>query len=171
MIKTEVTAIRDAILYVHDETVKGMNEGKDVHTLMQDIELPAQCEVGQGYGKVSWSVRAIWESYAGWFHHDSTTALYSVPQRSVHADLIELAGIDAVLERARQKFAQDEPEQALHLLDIVFTVEPAQKEAVALSIQVHEKLLSEDDNFWLTGWLKNQIKLLKGGVTSALSFR
>tara|TARA_B110000503_G_scaffold63672_2_gene100439 strand:- start:27932 stop:29209 length:1278 start_codon:yes stop_codon:yes gene_type:complete len=171
LIRTEVTAIRDAILYVHDETVKGMNEGKDVYTLMQDIELPAQCEVGQGYGKVSWSVRAIWESYAGWFHHDSTTALYSVPQRSVHADLIELAGIGAVLERALQKFAQDESEQALHLLDIIFTVEPAHKEAVTLSIQIHERLLREDDNFWLTGWLKNQIKLLKGGVTSALSFR
>jgi len=29
LIKAEVTAIRDAILYVHDETVKCMNEGKD----------------------------------------------------------------------------------------------------------------------------------------------
>ena len=89
----------------------------------------------------------------------------------MHADLIELAGIGAVLERALQKFAQDESEQALHLLDIIFTVEPAHKEAVTLSIQIHERLLREDDNFWLTGWLKNQIKLLKGGVTSALSFR
>lgn len=171
VIKSEVTAIRDAILYVHDETVKGMNEGKDLHTLMQEIELPAECEVGQGYGKVSWSVRAIWESYAGWFHHKSTTELYSVPQQSIHADLLELAGVQALVERARLKFETGQSEQALHLLDIILSAEPGQKEAVALAIQVHEKLLSKADNFWLNGWLENQIKLLKGGETAALSFK
>jgi alkyl sulfatase BDS1-like metallo-beta-lactamase superfamily hydrolase len=113
LIKTEVTAIRDAIVYVHDETVKGMNEGKGLHTLMQEIALPAECELGQGYGKVSWSVRAIWESYAGWFHHKSTTELYSVPQQSVHTDLLELAGAQALIERARLKFEAGKSEQAV----------------------------------------------------------
>jgi alkyl sulfatase BDS1-like metallo-beta-lactamase superfamily hydrolase len=170
LIQTEVTAIRDAILYVHDETVRGMNEGKDVHTLMQEITLPASCEVGQGYGKVAWGVRAIWESYAGWFHHSSTTELYSVPQNSVHADLVELAGIDALLDRARKKFDEEKWEESLHLLDIIFTAEPGQEDAAALAIAIHERLLESSENFWLTGWLENQIKLLKGGETAALSF-
>ena len=148
-----------------------MNEGKDLHTLMREITLPQECEVGEGYGKVSWSIRAIWENYAGWFQHASTTELYNVPQRAIHADLVELAGIEALLERAQQKFQSGEPEQALHLLDIVFTAEPGQQQAVALAIRIHEKLLAETDNFWLSGWLANQIKLLKGGVTPALSFK
>ncbi|MBK8289534.1 MAG: MBL fold metallo-hydrolase [Cellvibrionales bacterium] len=76
VIRAEVTAFRDAVLYVHDEVVKGMNAGKALHTLQQEIALPAECEVGQGYGKISWSIRAIWESYAGWFKHESTTELY-----------------------------------------------------------------------------------------------
>ena len=54
LIQTELAVLRDAIHYVHDETVRGMNEGKDLHTLMQSIELPPELEVGQGYGKVSW---------------------------------------------------------------------------------------------------------------------
>jgi len=170
LINTEITAIRDAILYVHDETIKGMNEGKDLHTLMQEIVLPVECEVGQGYGKVSWSIRAIWENYAGWFHHNSTTELYSVPQKSIHADLIELAGVDALVNRAQQKFDAGQSEAALHLLDIVFTEQTDSEEAIALAIAIHEKLLSEADNFWLNGWLENQIKLLKGGQTAALSF-
>lgn len=170
LIKTEVTAIRDAVLYVHDETIQGMNEGKDLSTLMQEIEVPAECEVGQGYGKVSWSVRAIWENYAGWFHHKSTTELYSVSQSSVHADLIELAGVDALLERAQQKFDAGHAEQALHLLDIVLTSQPDCDEAKTLAITVHQKLLSEADNFWLNGWLENQIKILTGGQTATLSF-
>jgi hypothetical protein len=34
-----------------------------------------------------------------------------------------------------------------------------------------EKLLAEANNFWLNGWIENQIKLLKGGDTAALSFK
>ncbi|CAH0991189.1 Putative alkyl/aryl-sulfatase YjcS [Sinobacterium norvegicum] len=171
LIKTEVTAIRDAILYVHDETVKGMNEGKDLHTLMREITLPAECEVGQGYGKVSWSVRAIWEGYAGWFHHQSTTELYSVPASDVYSDLVELAGVDALVERAQGKADAGELEQCLHLVDIVMAVEPQHESAVALAISVHQQLLAQADNFWLNGWLENQIKLLKGGKTASLSFK
>ena len=33
LIRTGITAYRDAILYVHDEVVRGMNEGKDLYTL------------------------------------------------------------------------------------------------------------------------------------------
>ena len=43
---------------------------------MEQIELPPQLRVGQGYGKVSWAVRTLWESYVGWFRLASTTELY-----------------------------------------------------------------------------------------------
>lgn len=175
LIQAELTALKNAIEYVHDETVKGMNAGKDVHTLQQEISIPAEFEVGEGYGKVSWSVRAIWENYAGWFHHSSTTELYSVPQSSVHADLVELAGADALLARARKRFDNNEREQALHLIDIVRNAEPENQDAIALSIEVHEQLLKDAEqfkttgNFWLTGWLENQLKLLRGGQERSLS--
>jgi alkyl sulfatase BDS1-like metallo-beta-lactamase superfamily hydrolase len=177
LIRSEVTAYRDAILYVHDEVVKGMNEGKDLCTLQQQIELPPACEVGQGYGKVNWGVRAIWENYAGWFKHESTTELYSVPQKAVHADLVELAGIDNVVERARRKVSAGHNEEALHLLDIVLNAQPDHAGAKALAIQVHETLLVDADrfcttgNFWLVGWLQDRIKLLRGGETAPLSFK
>jgi alkyl sulfatase BDS1-like metallo-beta-lactamase superfamily hydrolase len=171
LIRTEVTAIRDAILHVHDATVQGMNEGRDLYELMQTITLPTECEVGQGYGKVSWSVRAIWENYAGWFKHRSTTELYSVPQQSIYADLIELAGTDALVKRAQQRLANGNREEVLHLLDIVLEVEPDHDEAIAIAIDVHQQLLAESQNFWLSGWLENQIKLLQGGSTGALSFK
>lgn len=177
VIRAEVTAYRDAVLYVHDEVVKGMNAGKALHALQQEIALPAECEVGQGYGKISWSIRAIWENYAGWFKHESTTELYSVPQKAIHADLVELAGADALVERARQKSAAGKQEEALHLLDIVRNANPDHPGARALATDVHEKLLVDaktfctTGNFWLVGWLQNQIKLLKGGATAPLSFK
>ena len=162
LISDELTALHGAIMYVHDETVKGMNEGRTVHELMRDIQLPAELEVGQGYGKVSWSVRAIWENYAGWFHQYSTAELYPVAQTEIHADLVELAGgPDALLERAQQKINAGEMEQAIHLLDIVLTTNPYMEEALDKSIDIHQALLQQSENFWLSSWLKNQMKNLR----------
>ena len=164
LIQDELTALHSAIHYVHDETVKGMNEGKDVHTLMSEISLPAEMEVGEGYGKVSWGVRTIWENYAGWFHHASTTELYAVPQSTVHADIVELAGgTNALLRRAARKLADGKREEALHLLDIVRGAGVDTDEVRRLSLEVHESLLADSSNFWLSSWLRNQIGLLGGG--------
>ena len=46
-ITKRVTRYRDAIQYVHDETVKGMNAGKDVWTLMNEIKLPPRLDIGE----------------------------------------------------------------------------------------------------------------------------
>lgn len=175
VIQRELVAYRDAIHHVHHAVVAGMNEGKDLATLQQEIELPAECEVGEGYGMVRWSIRAIWENYAGWFKHESTTELYAVPQTSIHADLLELAGAEALVERARKKSAAGEREQALHLLDIVLSAEPDDEAARALCVEVHESLLEEartfrtTGNFWLEGWLEKQIELLRGGRDVSLA--
>src|SRR5215813_3502372 len=42
LISKTLTRYRDAILYVHDAVVHGMNAGKDVYTLMREIKLPAE---------------------------------------------------------------------------------------------------------------------------------
>ena len=161
LIQDELTALYRAINYVHDETVKGMNAGKDVYTLMSEIILPTEMEVGQGYGKVSWSVRAIWEHYAGWFHHRSTTELYSVPASSVAGDLVELAGgTTALLQRAEDKFHAGNYEEALHLLDIIRDADEESDASRALGRDLHAVLLEQSENFWLSAWLRNQVRLL-----------
>jgi alkyl sulfatase BDS1-like metallo-beta-lactamase superfamily hydrolase len=40
-IERELTRLRDAVTYIHDKTVEGMNAGKDVHTLMREVVLSA----------------------------------------------------------------------------------------------------------------------------------
>jgi len=165
LIAMELTVLRDAILYVHDETVNGMNAGADLPTLMATIALPPALEVGEGYGKVSWGVRAIWENYAGWFKHKSTTQLYAQPRSSINADLLELAGgADAIVARAQQKLLQKEYVEALHLLDIVLSQQHPVPGAVTAAIAAHEGLLQDSVNFWLSSWLRHQIKLLQAQV-------
>ncbi|MEE2853485.1 MAG: MBL fold metallo-hydrolase [Actinomycetota bacterium] len=153
-IDAELQRLRDALQYIHDETVAGMNAGKDVRTLMREIALPAECEVGQGYGKVAWDVRAVWENYSGWFHHESTTELYPVGFDSVAADVVELAGAEALVDRARAHLAADRALQAIHLAQLVPADHPGVRDVLR---QAHEKLLAGSTNFWETAWLRNQI--------------
>lgn len=162
LIRAELGRLRGAVEYVHDETVRGMNAGKDVQTLMREITLPPELEVGEGYGKVSWSVRAIWEIYAGWFHHSSTTELYATPARAVHADLVELAGgADAVAYRAKKKLAAGAPVEAIHLAEVALSARPLHRGALEASLAAHERLERESENFWLSSWLRKQIAALR----------
>jgi glyoxylase-like metal-dependent hydrolase (beta-lactamase superfamily II) len=68
-----LTRYRNAILYVHDATVKGMNAGKDVFTLMREVKLPPELEVGEAYG------RSIGRC-AG-FSTDTSAGSISIPRR------------------------------------------------------------------------------------------
>ncbi|WP_204808806.1 MBL fold metallo-hydrolase [Mycobacterium riyadhense] len=154
-INAELTRLGDAIQHIHDQTVAGMNAGKDVWTLMREITLPAECEVGQGYGKVSWDVRAIWENYSGWFHHRSTTELYPIGFDAVAADVVELAGADALVERARTHLSAGRPLHAIHIAELVSEDHPG---ACQVLREAHENLLTESKNFWESAWLRHYLE-------------
>ena len=157
LIDAELARLRDALHYIHDQTVAGMNAGKDVATLMREITLPAEYEVGQGYGKVAWDVRAVWENYSGWFHQRSTTELYPVGFDSVTADVVELAGADALVDRARAHLADGRPLQAIHLAEIVSAAQAEHQGARGVLREAHETLLDGATNFWERAWLSRQI--------------
>jgi alkyl sulfatase BDS1-like metallo-beta-lactamase superfamily hydrolase len=153
-IDSELTRLRNAIQYIHDQTVAGMNAGKDVRTLMREIVLPTECEVGEGYGKVAWDVRAVWENYSGWFHHRSTTELYPVAFDAVAADVVELAGAEALVDRARAHLDAGRPLHAIHLAELIAEEHRGARDVLRAA---HEILLAGSTNFWETAWLKQQI--------------
>ncbi len=118
-IQASVKQMRDAVQYVWDETIAGMNAGKSYWELMRDVQLPKELELSQGHGRVSWSVRGIWEIVTGWYSYDTIADLYHVPPTAVNGDLIEMVGgVDPLARRARQYLKQDKPLEAIRLLDI-----------------------------------------------------
>lgn len=162
LIADELSALCEAMAFVHDRTVEGMNAGTDVHTLMREVAVPAHLDVGEGYGKTSWNVRAIWETYAGWFHHRSTTELYGVPASAVAPDVVEAAGAEALVGRARAHVAAGRPVEALHLTDLVLAAEPDQPEARGVAAEASRLLLADSTNFWESAWLRRAIDRLEG---------
>jgi alkyl sulfatase BDS1-like metallo-beta-lactamase superfamily hydrolase len=160
VIRAELERMKRAVLYVHDAVVTAMNAGQDVWTTMEQVVLPPELEVGQGYGKVSWSVRAIWEMYSGWFHARSTTELYPVPAARVHTDLVALAGGPDAIAAAAQAKSTTAPLEALHLAEIALAAAPAHAGALDASLAAHRALLAGSVNFWETRWLEFQIRKL-----------
>jgi len=152
---------------VHDAVVAAMNAGGDVWTAMRSIRLPPELEVGQGYGKVTWSARAIWETYQGWFHGRSTTELYPVPHWSVSPDLVALAGGPDTVAIAAAAKVEHAPVEALHLAEAALTADPRHRGALEASLAAHRRLLVASENFWETRWLEDRIRTLERALAES----
>jgi len=141
-IKKLTKKTRDAVAYVDDAVIEGMNEGKDVYTLMEEVKLPEDLQLNEVHGKVSWAVRSIWEAYQGWFYHNSATEMYSVPLQDVYPEMVEMiGGAQQVLKKAEQLFAAQKLEKSLHLAEMALSVEPENKAALTLQLKIYDALL------------------------------
>ncbi len=159
-IRAECRRIRDAVQYVHDATVTAMNDGLDVWTAMQTIRIPEVLSLGEAYGRVDWSVRAIWETYAGWMHQHSTLELYGASPEQGANEIVALAGgTDAVAHRASGLVTSD-PLTAVRLCELALAVDAEHRGALDAYRRAHEQLLVEHGraNFWLTRWLEGEVR-------------
>jgi alkyl sulfatase BDS1-like metallo-beta-lactamase superfamily hydrolase len=157
-IKRRLTRYRDAIQYVHDAVVAGMNAGKDVYTLMHEIHLPSELQVGEGYGNLIWSIRGIYEGYAGWFDMNPAT-MYDVPIASVFADVTGLAGgPDAIAGLAAQRLKDGKPVEALHLTGMSLASDPAHRRSLEIRLEALQQLRARSANSNERGWLDYGIR-------------
>ena len=94
-IRQIITAYRDAIQFVHDQTVRYMNKGLSGREIAEIVKLPAHLQehpyLIEYYGTVEWSVKAVYHGYIGWFSgHPSD--LHPLPVREEARKMVELAG-------------------------------------------------------------------------------
>ena len=160
-IRKGMQRIRDAVQYVHDETIAGMNAGKTVNQLMKEIKLPPNLELVQNHGRVDWAVKSIWEYYMGWFRFESTTELYPIPAQDVYADLAQIAGNENLIALANNYLIQGEPVKTLHITEIALAGDPQNASALALRDQALVELLERAENGLRNDyeiyWLKSQL--------------
>ena len=160
-IRRGMQRIRDAVQYVHDETIAGMNAGKTVNQLMKEIKLPPNLELVQNHGRVDWAVKSIWEYYMGWFRFESTTELYPIPAQDVYADLAQIAGNENLIALANNYLIQGEPVKTLHITEIALAGDPQNSSALALRDQALVELLERAENGLRNDyeiyWLKSQL--------------
>ena len=152
-IQKTLTQYRDAIAYVHDRTVAGMNQGKDVYTLMDEVKLPPELYVGEGYGNLPWSVRGIYEGYAGWFDGDAATMYPTAPSKAA-AELVKLAGGPEPIAARAEALVRTDPALALRLTSAALAVDAKSRPALSARRHALQALLAASKNSNEAGWLR-----------------
>ncbi len=163
-VKAQLTRMHDAIVYVHDAVLKGMNAGKDVHTLMREIKLPPALDVGEGYGKISWSVRGIYEGYAGWFGGDAAE-MFPEGRDSISPELVKLAGgPKAIADEAMKLVAAGKLVEALQMTSVGIEGAPGDKDVLLARVAAFEALVKASNNRNELGWLNQGLAEAKRGL-------
>ncbi|WP_411824390.1 alkyl sulfatase dimerization domain-containing protein [Leptospira sp. 'Mane'] len=145
-----VTDYRDAIQFVHDQSLRGINAGLNPDDLVEYVKLPSHLSkspyLQEIYGKVSWSVRSLFNGNLGWFSGDSND-LHPL-SRDQHAQLIsDLAGgKENLLGYAKAKFKIGDFQSVLTLTGHLLRIDPKNSESKNLRIQSLEALGKKEEN-------------------------
>jgi len=163
-----LSAYRDAIKFVHDETVKGINDGKDVFTLMKEIKLPEKYKsyFSESYGKVSWTVRGIYNYYIGWFD-ENISNMFDEPSYSIYPLITEMTGKDAIIKKTNEMLQGDEAVKALHMTDLILLNEPKDKSALETRLKAVDNLRIKSSNWIEFNWLNSEQKKIKNLLSSS----
>jgi len=128
---------------------------------MQEIKLPTSYNLNEVFGKVSWSVRGIYDGYAGWYDLNPST-MYELPASSIFPDLVKLAGTEAVVRLAVEKVTAGKTCRGAAPDRCRAGIRSKNSGALNARIKALEVLRDRSENFVETGWLEYGIDKAKG---------
>ena len=138
---------RDAIQFVHDQTVRYMNRGYSPDEIVRKVHPSSHVakhpHLQELYGTVEWSVKGTYAGYIGWFDGDPAKLSPVTPQERAQK-LIELAGgVGAITEAARQAMERGEAKWALELASHVFLLNPDHEAVREVRLSALKSLAAE----------------------------
>jgi alkyl sulfatase BDS1-like metallo-beta-lactamase superfamily hydrolase len=97
---------RDMYLYLHDQTLRMINQGFNGAEIAEMLEMPPALEqqwhTHGYYGSVSHNVKAIYQRYMGWYDGNPANLWPHPPQGSAERYVAAMGGRDGALAVARQ---------------------------------------------------------------------
>lgn len=159
----------DVYKYIHDQTLRLANHGYTMIEIAEMIEIPDQLASAwftRGYyGSVNHNVKAVYQKYLGWFDGNPAN-IHPLPTvSSAQKYVAYMGGSAAVLEKAKQAFADHDYRWVVEVVNHVVFAEPDNLEARSLQADALEQLGYQAEsaqwrNFYLTG-----ARELRGDVT------
>lgn len=158
---------RDMYKYLHDQTVRMLNQGLNGDEIAEKITLPAALAnnfYNRGYyGSVSHNSKAIYQFYMGWF--DANPAhLNPLPKADSAQRYVALAGGEEKLfNHAKQAYQHGEFRWAAELLNhLVFANETNQQAKQLLANTYRQLGYQSEAASWRNFYLKGAQELLNG---------
>lgn len=178
-----LTAYRDAIQYVHDQTARWMNAGLTPDEIVERVILPEHLQkhpfLLEHYGTVAWSVRNIFNGYLGWFNGDAATLNPVVPKVRAQRLVALGGGQEKVAASVRQAIADKDYAWAAELAGHLVRLDENKRLGRELQAEAFEHLgaLSVSPNgrnFYLTQALelrgKTEVKENRNYTPDRLDF-
>ncbi len=166
-----LTNYRDAIQFVHDQTIRHMNLGFTPDEIVERVKLPPHLAnlpyLHEYYGTVPWSVRAVYNGYIGWFDGNPTN-LFPLPPRERAERFAEIAGgKERILNEATKAASNGDYQWALELTDYLLVLEPEHHmarhcKARALKALGEAQIAATARNYYLTRALELEGNLFIG---------
>ncbi len=149
-IDSVLTDYRDAIQYIHDQTVRGMNLGKTPDELAAEIQLPGHLRANpylyEFYGKTEWSVRSVFSGYLGWFDGNPSSLLPHPPIEKARRMEQLAGGKDALMKALKDADKKGDDRWSLELSDALMLLYPTQKDIKEIRIRSLRRLGEAESN-------------------------
>lgn len=145
-----LTDYRDAIQFVHDQGIRGINQGMTPDELVEYIKLPEHLAsspyLQEFYGKVSWSLRALFVGNLGWFSGDSAD-LQPLSRNEQDRLMADLAGGEENLLAKAENYAEKGAHQTvLQLTGHLLRLDSKNSAAKTLRINALMALGQKEEN-------------------------
>ena len=151
-IKDALDIYRDAIQYIHDQTIRLMNQGLYPDEIADIIQLPDELAnspyLYEFYGTVRWSVKSIFNGYLGWFS-GNPSELDPLSRKDKALRISSLAGgNDKLLEQLHLAVKNKDMQWALELSDYLISLDLFTDEVKELRIEalIYEGSRSSNPN-------------------------
>lgn len=132
-IQAALTDYRDAIQFVHDQTIRGINRGISRDEIARGLELPAHLAASPFlqpfYGTVEWSSRAVFDGYLGWFDGNAAHLEPVAPGERAQRMAALAAEARPLPEAARRALEDGDAAWAAELADLALLDHPDDAEA------------------------------------------
>lgn len=167
---------RDLYAYLHDQTLRLLNQGLTGPEIAEQLTLPPALENAwhaRGYyGSVSHNVKAIYQRYMGWFDGNPAHLWEHPPVERATRYVALGGGADAVVETARTAFDAGDLRWVAELLNHVVFAEPDHAAARSLLADTYEQLgYGAENGTWRNFFLSGATELRDGafGTPTATS--
>ncbi|MEI7538054.1 MAG: alkyl sulfatase dimerization domain-containing protein [Comamonadaceae bacterium] len=172
-IRKFITVHRDVYKYMHDQTVRLLNQGYSASEIADMVKLPQSLAQHLGargyYGDLRHNVKAIYQFYLG-FYDGNPANLNALPPAESAKRYIELIGADKVLAAAQAAYDKGDYRWAAELLNHAVFADSANKTAKELLAKTYDQMgYMAESATWRNSYLTGALELRSGAPTQGVS--
>lgn len=143
-VRTNLADHRDLYKYIHDQTLRMMNEGMNPREIADTLKLPPSLQSDWAthpyYGGLPQAVMAVYQRYVGWYDGNPANLNRLPPVEEAKKAVEYMGGPSAAIARARDDFRKGNYRWVAEVMDQVVFADPSNQEARNLAADAFEQM-------------------------------